>query len=177
MASESPTRLNPSAFGLACGIFWSFGVAIIGLTARRGWGQRWEQLFADIYRGCDLLLAVNGEASHELRPAVLGTSVCTPTGCWRGHAAGIPIRQWGRGSALLTREYLGCFASVSTQSGHRTRNSTVRRFTPVVNDGSLSPQEDSETRSGIVIGAIWALFDGFSTGYTVAWLYNRFRQE
>ncbi|SIR97400.1 hypothetical protein SAMN05421858_4886 [Haladaptatus litoreus] len=87
MTSESSSHLDPSAMGMACGLFWSFGVAVIGLTARRGWGQRWEQLFADIYRGY------------------------------------------------------------------------------------------SETRSGIVIGAVWALLDGFTTGYTVAWLYNRFSSE
>ncbi|SEH18124.1 hypothetical protein SAMN04487967_3657 [Natronorubrum sediminis] len=48
--SES-SRLDPNAFGLACGIFWAGAVAAIGLTARVGWGKRWEELLADMYRG------------------------------------------------------------------------------------------------------------------------------
>ena len=41
----------------------------------------------------DLLPVLNGEASHEPKPAELGTYGYTPTGCWRGHAAGTPIGQ------------------------------------------------------------------------------------
>lgn len=48
---SEPSRLEPNAFGLACGIFWAGAVAAIGLTARVGWGKRWEQLLADMYRG------------------------------------------------------------------------------------------------------------------------------
>ncbi|WP_265111101.1 bacteriophage holin [Halosolutus halophilus] len=48
---SEPSRLEPNAFGLACGIFWAGAVAAIGLTARVGWGKRWEELLADMYRG------------------------------------------------------------------------------------------------------------------------------
>lgn len=66
----------------------------------------------------DLLLGGNAEAFHEPRPAGLGTYVCKPIGYWQGHAAVIPIRQWGHGSALLTRKYLGYLTSVSIQYSH-----------------------------------------------------------
>lgn len=68
--------------------------------------------------GCDLFPGVNAGASYELGIAELGTYVYTPTWCWSGHAAVILIRQWGRGSALLTRDYVRCFTSVSTRYGH-----------------------------------------------------------
>uniref|UniRef100_A0A7D5GKA1 Bacteriophage holin n=2 Tax=Natrinema halophilum TaxID=1699371 RepID=A0A7D5GKA1_9EURY len=48
---SEPSRLEPTAFGLACGILWAGGVAVLGLTARIGWGRRWERLLADVYRG------------------------------------------------------------------------------------------------------------------------------
>lgn len=83
-AISEPSRLEPNAFGLTCGIFWAGAVAAIGLTARVGWGKRWEQLLADMYRGFN------------------------------------------------------------------------------------------ETRSGLIIGAIWAFIDGFTSGYILASLYNRF---
>ncbi|WP_254525083.1 bacteriophage holin [Natrinema caseinilyticum] len=50
-ANREPARLDPDAFGLACGLFWAGAVALLGLTARFGWGERWEQLLADMYRG------------------------------------------------------------------------------------------------------------------------------
>ena len=34
-----------------------------------------------------------------------------------------------------------------------------------------------ESKRGIVIGALWAFADGFSGGYTFAWLYNRLAQS
>ncbi|WP_254531571.1 bacteriophage holin [Natrinema gelatinilyticum] len=45
------TPLEPEALGLACGLFWASGVALLGVTARFGWGKRWERLLADMYRG------------------------------------------------------------------------------------------------------------------------------
>jgi hypothetical protein len=86
-AISEPSRLEPNAFGLACGIFWAGAVVAIGLMARVGWGERWEQLLADMYRGFN------------------------------------------------------------------------------------------ETRSGLIIGAIWAFFDGFTSGYVLASLYNHFLQD
>lgn len=86
-AISEPSQLAPNALGLACGIFWAGAVAIIGITARVGWGKRWEELLADMYRGF------------------------------------------------------------------------------------------SETWPGLVIGAIWAFLDGYSSGYIVASLYNRFLQD
>ncbi|WP_440991795.1 bacteriophage holin [Haloarchaeobius baliensis] len=47
------TRLDSSAFGLACGLLWSAAVVLLGITARIGWGRRWERLLADVYRGYD----------------------------------------------------------------------------------------------------------------------------
>lgn len=44
-------EIDSRAFGLACGILWSVAVAFLGFTARFGWGERWERLLADFYRG------------------------------------------------------------------------------------------------------------------------------
>ncbi|MFC6977210.1 bacteriophage holin [Halomicroarcula sp. GCM10025709] len=52
MSSET-APLDVRAFGIACGLLWAGGVVALGLTARVGWGQRWEQLLADVYRGYD----------------------------------------------------------------------------------------------------------------------------
>lgn len=51
MASE--TELDSRAFGLACALLWSGAVSLLGLTARFGWGRRWQRLLADLYRGYD----------------------------------------------------------------------------------------------------------------------------
>ncbi|MFB6108436.1 MAG: bacteriophage holin [Haloplanus sp.] len=85
MATET-TSLDARAFGLACGLLWAGGVFVLGLTARVGWGKRWQRLLADVYRGYD------------------------------------------------------------------------------------------ETPSGLVVGALWALVDGFSGGYVLARLYDALRQ-
>lgn len=82
-AMAEPTKLDSRAFGLACGLLWSGGVVFLGIVARFGWGQRWQQLLADLYRGYD------------------------------------------------------------------------------------------ETAMGLVVGALWAFFDGLSGGYAFSWLYNR----
>lgn len=50
MATGS-AELDSTAFGLACGLLWSGAVALLGVTARVGWGRRWERLLADVYRG------------------------------------------------------------------------------------------------------------------------------
>lgn len=47
------TRLDSRAFGLACGLLWSGAVVVLGVVARFGWGQRWQRLLADVYRGYD----------------------------------------------------------------------------------------------------------------------------
>ncbi|WP_435158333.1 bacteriophage holin [Haladaptatus sp. DFWS20] len=44
-------RLDSWAFGWACGLLWAGSVVVLGLTARVGWGKRWERLLADVYRG------------------------------------------------------------------------------------------------------------------------------
>ncbi|MFB6107580.1 MAG: bacteriophage holin [Haloplanus sp.] len=45
--------LDVRAFGLACGLLWAGAVALLGVTARFGWGRRWQRLLADVYRGYD----------------------------------------------------------------------------------------------------------------------------
>ena len=52
MASET-MKFDSRAFGLACGLLWSGAVVLLGITARIGWGQRWQRLLADVYRGYD----------------------------------------------------------------------------------------------------------------------------
>jgi len=49
--SSQPAPLDARAFGLACGLLWSGGVVALGIAARFGWGERWERLLADVYRG------------------------------------------------------------------------------------------------------------------------------
>ena len=52
MTTET-TELDVRGFGLACGLLWSGAVVILGITARFGWGKRWQRLLADVYRGYD----------------------------------------------------------------------------------------------------------------------------
>ncbi|MFB6073418.1 MAG: bacteriophage holin [Haloarculaceae archaeon] len=52
MASETPS-LDSRAFGVACALLWSGAVVVLGITARIGWGRRWQRLLADVYRGYD----------------------------------------------------------------------------------------------------------------------------
>ena len=47
------TILDSRSFGLACALLWSGAVVVLGVTARFGWGRRWERLLADVYRGYD----------------------------------------------------------------------------------------------------------------------------
>jgi hypothetical protein len=44
-------KLDSEAFALACGLLWACGVVGLGLMARFGWGERWERLLADVYKG------------------------------------------------------------------------------------------------------------------------------
>ncbi|MFC7098225.1 bacteriophage holin [Halobaculum marinum] len=44
-------ELDDRAFGLACGLLWAVAVVSLGVLARFGWGERWEHLLADLYRG------------------------------------------------------------------------------------------------------------------------------
>lgn len=85
--SVSAQELDTRAFGLACGLLWSGGVVLLGLTARVGWGRRWQRLLADVYRGYD------------------------------------------------------------------------------------------ESVPGLLVGALWAFVDGFSGGYSLAWLYDRLQRQ
>lgn len=48
---ENQSKLDPRAFGLACGLLWAGAVVVLGVLARFGWGDRWERLLADVYRG------------------------------------------------------------------------------------------------------------------------------
>jgi len=52
MATET-TTLDSRAFGLACALLWAGAVGVLGITARFGWGRRWQRLLADVYRGYD----------------------------------------------------------------------------------------------------------------------------
>lgn len=45
--------LDTGAFGLACALLWSGAVVVLGITARFGWGKRWQRLLTDVYRGYD----------------------------------------------------------------------------------------------------------------------------
>lgn len=47
------TRLDSTAFGLACGIIWAGTVGFLELAASTGWGARWRSLLADVYPGYD----------------------------------------------------------------------------------------------------------------------------
>ncbi len=43
--------LDPKALGLTGGLTLSAWVVVLGLLSRIGWGDRWRQLFADLYPG------------------------------------------------------------------------------------------------------------------------------
>lgn len=53
MTDTGSARFDGLAFGLACGLLWSAGVAALGLLSRVGYGRRWRQLLSDAYRGYD----------------------------------------------------------------------------------------------------------------------------
>lgn len=51
LESTKLTKLDSNAFALACGLLWSGAVVVLGITARFGWGERWQALLADVYKG------------------------------------------------------------------------------------------------------------------------------
>ncbi|MFB6164364.1 MAG: bacteriophage holin [Haloarculaceae archaeon] len=56
MATETSAETKPldsRAFGVALGLLWAGGVAALGVMARFGWGERWQQLLGDVYVGYD----------------------------------------------------------------------------------------------------------------------------
>jgi hypothetical protein len=52
MATET-AKFDSRAFGLACALLWAGAVVALGITARFGWGRRWQRLLADVYEGYD----------------------------------------------------------------------------------------------------------------------------
>lgn len=45
-------KLNVKAFGLACGIVWSFAILVMGLINMAStWGSGWVQLMSTLYPG------------------------------------------------------------------------------------------------------------------------------
>lgn len=53
MSSLSTCRVDRKALGKAMGSLWAGAVVVLGLTARRGWGEEWRDLLADVYLGYD----------------------------------------------------------------------------------------------------------------------------
>jgi len=45
--------VDGSALARAVGVLWAGAVLGLGLTARRGWGDEWRDLLADVYVGYD----------------------------------------------------------------------------------------------------------------------------
>jgi len=45
--------VNPRALGFALAVLWAGAVAVLGITSRIGWGDRWRDLLADVYVGYD----------------------------------------------------------------------------------------------------------------------------
>lgn len=53
MATSNTQRVDGTALGNAMGLLWAGAVVVLGLTARRGWGDEWRDLLADVYLGYD----------------------------------------------------------------------------------------------------------------------------
>ncbi|MFB6253534.1 MAG: bacteriophage holin [Halobacteriaceae archaeon] len=53
MVSNSHGPIDKTAFSATCAIVWASYVAIIGVMARFGWGERWRSLLSDVYIGFD----------------------------------------------------------------------------------------------------------------------------
>lgn len=64
--------LDTRAFGLACALLWSGAVIVLEITARFGWGKRWQRLLADVYRGYD------GTVSGLIAGAIWPSSTDSP---------------------------------------------------------------------------------------------------
>lgn len=50
---SEPAALDPLALGVTGGLTTAVWVVSIGVLARFGWGDRWRDLFADLYLGYD----------------------------------------------------------------------------------------------------------------------------
>lgn len=53
MSDQSTRRVDGKALGKAMGLLWAGAVVVLGVTARRGWGQEWRDLLSDVYPGYD----------------------------------------------------------------------------------------------------------------------------
>lgn len=53
MSTLSTRRVDGKALGKAMGSLWAGVVIVLGLTARRGWGDEWRDLLSDVYLGYD----------------------------------------------------------------------------------------------------------------------------
>ncbi|MFT4946820.1 MAG: hypothetical protein ACI8TL_001057 [Natronomonas sp.] len=53
MSNQSPGQADARALGKAMGLLWAGAVVVLGVTARRGWGDEWRDLLADVYLGYD----------------------------------------------------------------------------------------------------------------------------
>jgi hypothetical protein len=53
MAASDSANVDGVALGRAMGLLWAGAVVVLGLVARRGWGDEWRDLLADVYLGYD----------------------------------------------------------------------------------------------------------------------------
>jgi len=53
MGDPNARRVDGKALGKATGLLWAGAVVVLGLTARRGWGEEWRDLLSDVYLGYD----------------------------------------------------------------------------------------------------------------------------
>lgn len=53
MRDQSHRRVDGEALGKAMGLLWAGAVLVLGLTARQGWGEEWQDLLSDVYLGYD----------------------------------------------------------------------------------------------------------------------------
>jgi NhaP-type Na+/H+ or K+/H+ antiporter len=53
MSEKRSTGVNPTALGLALGLLWGGGMAVLGLVSRIGWGRKLREVFEDLYVGYD----------------------------------------------------------------------------------------------------------------------------
>lgn len=53
MATSTSGNVDGNALGRAMGVLWAGAVVVLGVAARRGWGDEWRDLLADVYLGYD----------------------------------------------------------------------------------------------------------------------------
>lgn len=53
MSDPSSRRVDGEALGKAMGLLWAGAVAVLGMRARRGWGEDWQALLSDVSPGSD----------------------------------------------------------------------------------------------------------------------------